>query len=179
MRLLAALVLPPLLALGIAFGAMRLVGGPPSSPHMHAQGVVWGKRTFVNRAALRRWLHSRGRSYQAWERRHPVKPRATPPKAVPPSAHGSSAVGSKMVVGSVALVALAALALLARRRRPPVRRLRGRVRRPPFPRPRLGTSYARAHSATLLAWRAHPDLAWYVAGGALVAGAALVIAGWG
>jgi hypothetical protein len=180
-RLLAALVLPPLLALGIAFGAMRLVGGPPSSPHMHAQGVVWGKRTFVNRAALRRWLHSRGRSYEAWARRHPVKPkpRATPSNAVPPSAHGSSAVRSKMAVGGIALVALAALALLVRRRRPPVRRLRGRVPRPSFPRPRLGTSYARAHSATLLAWRAHPDLAWYVAGGALVAGAALVIAGWG
>jgi len=43
----------------------------------------------------------------------------------------------------------------------------------------VGASYVRAHSATLLAWRGHPDLAWYVAGGALAVGAGLVVAGWG
>jgi hypothetical protein len=83
-----------------------------------------------------------------------------------------------MVRGGIAALALAALALLVRRRRPRLRRLTGLVRGRSLPRPRVGTSYARAHSATLLAWRGHPDLAWYVAGGALVAGAALVIAGW-
>ena len=158
---------------------MRLVGGPPSSPHMHAQGVVWGKRTFVDRAALGRWLHSRGRSYQAWARRHPVKPkqRVAAPKADRPSSHGSSSFDSTMMLGGVALLAFGGLVFLVRRR-PPSRRLTGLPRRPSLPRPRLGPSYARAHSATLLAWREHPDLAWYVLGGVLVAGAAIVAAGW-
>jgi MYXO-CTERM domain-containing protein len=176
-RLLAALVLPPLLALGIVFGAMRLVGGPPSSPHERAQGVVWGKRTFVNRAAFARWLNSRGRSYLVWARRHPVRPKVAPSKGSRPSAHDSSSTGSTVAFGGFALFAVAALAFLLRRRRPPLRRLTGLVRRPSLPRPRPGPSYARAHSATLAAWRHHPDLAWYLAGGALVAGAALVVAG--
>jgi len=30
-----------------------------------------------------------------------------------------------------------------------------------------------------MAWREHPDLGWYVAGGALAVGAGLVVAGWG
>ena len=157
---------------------MRLVGGPPSSPQMHAQGVVWGKRTFVNRAALGRWLHARGRSYLVWARRHPVKPRPAASKADRPAADRSSSSDSTLLLAGIAVLAVGGLALLLRRRRPPLRRVSGLVRRPLLPRPRLGTSYARAQSATLLAWRDHPDLAWYVAGGALVAGAALVVAGW-
>jgi uncharacterized protein (TIGR03382 family) len=163
-RLLAALVLPALLALGIAFGATRIVGGALTSSHVRAHGVVWGKRTFASRAALARWLRSQGRSYQAWARRHPVKP---------PAANGraSSSLDSTTVGGGIAVLGLGALAFLVRRRRRSLRRLVAR------PGPRIGASYARAHSATVLAWRAHPDLAWYVAGGALVAGAALVVTG--
>jgi MYXO-CTERM domain-containing protein len=158
MRLLAALVLPPLLALGIAFGATRVVGGAPT----HAQPVVWGKRTFASRAALGRWLRSRGRSYEAWARRHP----ATPPVA---KDGRSSSLDSTTVGGGIAVLGLGALALLVRRRRRSLARL--------VSRPRIGASYARAQSATVLAWRAHPDLAWYVAGGALAVGAGLVVAG--
>jgi hypothetical protein len=177
-RLLGALVLPSLLTLAIAFGAMRIVGGPPAPPRAaHAQGIVWGKRTFVSRAALGRWLRSRGRSYQAWAQRHPVKPPVAKSKADRLAGDGSSPFDSPVVFGGIAVLAASGLAFLVRRRRRSAWRLTGLVRRPSLPRPRLGASYARAHSATVLAWRAHPDLAWYVAGGALVAGAALVVTG--
>ena len=161
MRLLAALVLPALIALGIAFGATRFVGGAPTSSRTHAHAVVWGTRTFASRAALGRWLRSHGRSYQAWARRHPVTP--------PVAGRRSSSLDSTTVGGGIAVLGLGALALLVRRRRRSLARL--------VSRPRIGASYARVHSATVLAWRAHPDLAWYVAGGALVAGAALVVTG--
>jgi hypothetical protein len=169
MRLLAALVLPALLTLAIAIGAVRIVGGLSRSPQKHAEGIVWGERTFASRADLGRWLESRGRSYDAWARRHPVKAAAATPKADRPASHRS------LLLGGVAVLALGGVVLLGgrRSRRPPL------SRRPSLPRPRVATTYARAHSATLLAWRGHPDLAWYVAGGALVAGAALVAAGWG
>jgi hypothetical protein len=165
----AALVLPALLTLAIAVGAVRIVGGLSAPPRTHAQGIVWGKRTFVSRADLGRWLRSRGRSYEAWARRHPLQASAATPKAERPVGHRS------LLLGGVAVLAVGGLALL----------VRGRGRRPPLarprslPRPRVSSTYARAHSAAILAWRGHPDLAWYVAGGALVAGAALVVAGWG
>ena len=167
MRLLAALVLPALLTLAIAVGAVRIVGGLPASPQTRAHAIVWGDRTFANRAAFGRWLESRGRSYQAWARRHPLEASAATPKADRPVGHRS------LLLGGTAVLVLGLLVLLLRRRsRPPL------SRRPSLPRPRVGSTYARAHSATVLAWRGHPDLAWYVAGGALVAGAALVVAGW-
>jgi hypothetical protein len=159
---LAALVLPPLLTLTIAVGAVRIVGGLSASPRTHAQGIVWGKRTFVSRAAFARWFESQGRSYELWVVRHPVAPPVAKPKA-----HRSSSRGSTMVLGGIAS-GLGALGLLLLVRR---RRLSGRLR------PRLGSSYERAHTATLLAWHEHPALVWYVAGGALVAGAALVVVG--
>jgi MYXO-CTERM domain-containing protein len=163
----AALVLAPLLTLGIAVGATRLVGGQPTSPRTHAHGVVWGKRTFVNRAELGRWLDSHGRSYEVWARRHPVEP-----KADRPVSNGSTSLDSTIVLAVIAVLALGGLALLARRRRrPPLHRLSGRVRRPSLHRPRLASSHA-------LAWRGHPDLAWYLAGGALAVGAGLAVAGW-
>jgi hypothetical protein len=166
-RLLAALVLPALLTLAIAVGAVRIVGGL-SPPRKHAEGIVWGERTFVSRADLGRWLESRGRSYEAWARRHPVKAAPATPKADRPARHRS------LLLGGVVVLTLGGLALLSRSgsRRPPL------TRRPSLPRPRVGASYARAHSATLLAWRTHPDFAWYVAGGALAVGAGLLVAGW-
>ena len=169
MRLLAALMLPPLLTLTIAVGAVRLVGGLSAAPRTHAHGIVWGKRTFVNRAELGRWLNSHGRSYQVWAQRHPVNAPAAMARADRPGGQRS------LLLAGISVLSLGGLALLVRRRRsrPPL------VRRPSLPRPRVGWSYARVQSATVLAWRGHPDLAWYVAGGALVAGAALVAAGWG
>jgi hypothetical protein len=169
MRLLAALVLPPLLTLAIAFTAVRLVGGLSAAPRTHAHGIVWGKRTFVNRAELGRWLSSQGRSYQVWAQRHPAGAPAATARADRPSGHRS------LLLAGLSVLSLGGLALLVSRRRsrPPL------VRRPSLPRPRVGWSYSRVQSATLLAWRGHPDLAWYVAGGALAVGAGLVVAGWG
>jgi hypothetical protein len=163
-RLLAALVLPPLLTLAIALVAVRMVGGLPSSPrtHAHAHAMVWGTRTFTSRAAFGRWLESRGRSYEAWARRHPAKPPVATSEA-----DGSSSRGSTTLLGGAAVLAALGLAFLVRRRRLAVRL-----------RPRLGSSYARAHSAAVLAWHEHPDLAWYVAGGALAVGVGLAVAGW-
>src|SRR5207248_4746670 len=62
MRLLAALVLPPLLAVCFAYTAERVVGGPPP-PQLRAEGLVWGKRTFATRADFARWLQAHGRNY--------------------------------------------------------------------------------------------------------------------
>lgn len=169
MRLLAALVLPPLLTLTIAVGAVRLVGGLSAAKRTQAHGVVWGKRTFVNRAELGRWLSSQGRSYEVWAKRHPAKLSAATAEADRPAGQRS------LLLAGISVLSVGGLALLGRRRRsrPPL------ARRPSLPRPRIGWSYSRAQSAAILAWRGHPDLAWYVAGGALVAGAALVVAGWG
>jgi LPXTG-motif cell wall-anchored protein len=169
MRLVAALVLPPLLTLTIAVGAVRLVGGLSVAPQTHAHGIVWGKRTFVNRAELGRWLNSQGRSYEVWAQRHPASAPAATARADGPAAHRS------FLLAGISVLSLGGLALLVRRRRsrPPL------ARRPSLPRPRVGWSYARVQSATILAWRGHPDLAWYVAGGALAVGAGLVVAGWG
>jgi hypothetical protein len=168
-RLLTALVLPALLTLAFAVTAVRIVGGLSTSPRTHAQGIVWGKRTFTSRAELGRWLESHGRSYQAWARQHPAQAPAATVTTDRPGAHRS------LLLGGIAVLSLGGLALLLRgpRRRPPL------ARHPSLPRRRIGSSYGRAHAATLLAWRAHPDLAWYVAGGALAVGAGLVVAGWG
>jgi hypothetical protein len=146
---------------------MRLVGDQPPRPRTHAHGIVWGKRTFVSRVELARWLNSRGRSYQVWARRHPARAKSDPPFV-------RRSLNSAMVLGGIAVLSFGGLALLAPHRRPPLRRRPVRVRQP-----RLRAPYARARTTTLLAWRRYPDLAWYVAGGALVAGAALLIAGWG
>ena len=82
-----------------------------------------------------------------------------------------------MAFVAVTLAALAAIGLvIVRRRRFRRRRLRLSAGRAV---PWLGSSYSRAHSATVMAWHDHPDLAWYLAGVALVAGAALVVASWG
>jgi hypothetical protein len=151
------------LTLAIAVGAVRIVGGLSDTPRTRPQGVVWGKRTFVSRYELGRWLESHGRSYELWARRHPVVPPVAKPKA-----DRSSSRGSAMVLGGIAC-GLGALGLLLLVRR---RRLSVRLR------PRLGSPSQRAHSVTVLAWREHPDLAWYVAGGVLAVCAGLAVAGW-
>jgi hypothetical protein len=166
-KLLAALVLPALLTLGVAYAGSRVVGGPPGSP-LRAEGFVWGKRTFPNRAAFARWYKSRGRSYEVWASRHPAPLPAKAAKKPRSSGGRLSPVGSAAAYGAVIFVAVAGIGLRIKRRR-----LR---RRHALARARL--SYARAHSATLTVWHGHPDLPWYVAGAALVAGATIVITSW-
>jgi hypothetical protein len=72
MRLLVAgLILSVVILLGFAaFEARVLVPEPSNGP---AQGVVWRGRTFATRADFARWLRSRGVSYRAWARSHPVQ----------------------------------------------------------------------------------------------------------
>ena len=168
MKLLAALVLPALLTLGVAYAGSRVVGGPPHSA-LRAEGFVWGKRTFTNRAAFARWYESHGRSYEVWASRHPAPLPAKLATSRRSTESRLSPIASAAAYGGVVFVAVAGIGLRIKRRR----RLR---RRGLLARHRL--SYARAHSATLVAWHDHPDFVWYVAGGTLVAGAALVIASW-
>lgn len=72
MRLLvASLILSVVILLGFAaFEARVLVPGPSNG---QAKGVVWRGRTFATRAEFARWLRSRGVSYRAWARSHPVE----------------------------------------------------------------------------------------------------------
>ena len=167
MRLLAALVLPALLTLGIAYGGSRFVGGPVHSP-LRAEGFVWGKRTFPNRAAFARWYAARGRSYAVWVSRHPAQPPATAAKESRLSVRLSPTVSAAAYAG-VVFVAVAGIGLRIMRRR------RWR-RRSLLARSRL--AFARAHSVSVTTWHEHPDLAWYVAGTVLVTGAVLVIGSW-
>ncbi|HYZ75963.1 MAG TPA: hypothetical protein VE596_01195 [Gaiellaceae bacterium] len=169
MRVLAALLLSPLLAVGIAYTAERVVGGPA------APQVVWGKRTFATHADFARWLRAHGRSYEVWAKRHPL-PRTTSSRDDRSWADRLTSASSRVAFLGVAVAAVAAAALVILRRRRSLRRRRGVWARRALP--WLGSSYARAHSGTLMAWRDHPGIAWYVAGAALVPGAALVVSSW-
>ena len=168
MRVLAALVLSPLLAVGIAYTAGRVAGGPPRAE------LVWGHRAFATRADLARWLRAHGQSYEVWAKRHPL-PKATSSGDDRSWADRLTSGHSRPAFLGVTVAAVAATALVIRRRRSRRRRLRLPVRRALA---WLGSSYPRAHTATVMAWRDHPDAAWYLAGVALVAGAALVVASW-
>lgn len=78
-KVVAALVLPALIVLVLAYGVMRLAPYPSPPSQKHAVGVVWAGRTFVNRAEFARWLRSRGVKYSVWAQRHPelsgIKPK--------------------------------------------------------------------------------------------------------
>ena len=69
--LLAALILPAAIVVAIAaFETRVLYPLPANGP---TRGIVWDGRTFVSRTDFARWLRSRGSSYAAWARRHPVR----------------------------------------------------------------------------------------------------------
>src|SRR5438067_2441734 len=53
--------------------AALMIGGakPPTTPY-HPSAITWADRVFASRAALARWLRSRGASYAAWRRTHPI-----------------------------------------------------------------------------------------------------------
>jgi hypothetical protein len=167
-RLLAALVLPALLTLGVAYGGSRFVGGPVHSP-LRAEGFVWGKRTFPNRAAFARWYEARGRSYAVWVSRHPTQPPAKAAKKSRSSGVRLSPTVSAAAYAGVIFLAVVGIGLRIKRRR------RWR-RRHLLARSRL--AFARAHSVSVATWHEHPDLAWYVAGTVLVTGAVVVIGSW-
>jgi hypothetical protein len=69
--LIAALILPAVIVLGIAAFETRIFHAVPSNGP--TRGIVWDGHTFATQAAFARWLRSRGFSYRVWARRHPVR----------------------------------------------------------------------------------------------------------
>ncbi|HYX88523.1 MAG TPA: hypothetical protein VE753_04070 [Gaiellaceae bacterium] len=125
MRFIAALVVPGLIVLALAYGETRLLDrSPPSSP-AQATGIVWAGRTFANRAEFSRWLRARGTSYRIWAQRHPeragIKPRRAAKRAARGGAksdHGPGFVLAGLGVAAAALAVLClALVVRVRRRR--------------------------------------------------------------
>jgi hypothetical protein len=169
MKALTVLVLPAVMAVGFFYVGVRVAGDLPQS-QKHPEGVVWGKRTFENRAALGRWLRSRGMSYEAWTRRHPV------PTRVKPARNPPSPTRSELLIG-VAVLAGLAIAFLVTGGRHEWAVSDGRH-------VLIGTGHAlgassgRVRSAATITMRRHPDLGWWLVGGALVAAAAVVVAQW-
>jgi hypothetical protein len=70
-RLLAAVLLAPALAAGIAVGAVRVAGHPPAYAGPEPEGLVWAGRVFTGRPPLAVWLQHRNGSYGTWSARHP------------------------------------------------------------------------------------------------------------
>jgi hypothetical protein len=162
-------VLPAVLLAGVFFVGVRVVGDLQQS-QVRAEGLVWGKRTFPNRAALGRWLVSRGMSYEAWARRHPVPAR---PKA---AADPLSPSRLELLIGLTVLSASAIAFFMTRRRL--VWALSDGRRALVGAGHALAASPGRARSAATFTMLRHPDLAWCLVGGALVAAAALVVVQW-
>ena len=71
--LVAFLIVPTMIVLGIAIFETRVVYPPPADGP--TQGIVWGDHTFATRADFARWLRVRGVPYRVWARRHPTPPR--------------------------------------------------------------------------------------------------------
>jgi hypothetical protein len=44
----------------------------PVPTTLHAKSIVWGDRVFQAPPALRRWLRSRGTTYEGWRGKHPA-----------------------------------------------------------------------------------------------------------
>jgi hypothetical protein len=74
--LVAALILPAVIVLGIAAFETRIFYPVPSNGP--TRGIVWDGHTFATKAAFARWLRSRGVTYRVWARRHPIRAGLTP-----------------------------------------------------------------------------------------------------
>jgi hypothetical protein len=74
--LVAALILPAVIVLGIAAFETRIFYPVPSNGP--TRGIVWDGHTFATQAAFARWLRSRGVTYRVWARRHPIRAGLTP-----------------------------------------------------------------------------------------------------
>ncbi len=69
--LVAALILPAVIVLGIAAFETRIFYPVPSNGP--TRGIVWAGHTFATQAAFAGWLRSRGVPYRVWARRHPLR----------------------------------------------------------------------------------------------------------
>jgi MYXO-CTERM domain-containing protein len=74
--LIAALILPAVIVLGIAAFETRIFYPVPSNGP--TRGIVWAGHTFATRTDFARWLRSRGVPYRVWARRHPIRAGLTP-----------------------------------------------------------------------------------------------------
>jgi hypothetical protein len=74
--LVAALILPAVIVLGIAAFETRIFYPIPSNEP--TRGIVWDGHTFATQVAFARWLRSRGVTYRVWARRHPIRAGLTP-----------------------------------------------------------------------------------------------------
>lgn len=85
---------------------VKTVQKPPPAQVLRAQGIVWDDRVFVDRAAFAAWLQSRGRSYEAWAKRHPsqasgaTSTTSTSSKATTSAAATSKTTGAETPAGS-------------------------------------------------------------------------------
>jgi hypothetical protein len=193
MKVLAILVVPAVIVLGLAFAETQILSSPPS--RAHATGIVWGGRTFVSRAQFSHWLRARHVRYRAWARRHParsgIKPRrhvqrATRPTRAPHADHRSGWPLGTVGGAAAVLAVLSALVVVSRRRlryasvASPRGRLRGvRRRRDVLERHLAGALFATVtsfRSAAFVARRRREELAWYALAVLLAIGTAFVLA---
>jgi len=128
MRVLGALLLPVAVLLPAAYVGHRLSEERPAPER--ATGVVWAGLVFVDSNSLRRWLTSRGGSYDLWALRHPRL--AWPTQAVPTRAQPNRAgTGHLLLGGLLALAAGVVLALFVASPPRSLVRLAARKRGPP------------------------------------------------
>ena len=70
-RILAILVMAPLLAVALAYGATRTVNDEPVQAATRASSIVWSDRVITTRKEMASWLSSHGARYDRWAQRHP------------------------------------------------------------------------------------------------------------
>jgi hypothetical protein len=124
--LIAALILPAVIVLGIAAFETRIFYPVPSNGP--TRGIVWDGHTFATQAAFARWLRSRGVPYRVWARRHPIQAGLTPNRLAKQAVlyrkrdardgrQKDSGWGLKAFGGGAAFLALLALGVVVVRRR--------------------------------------------------------------
>jgi hypothetical protein len=69
-RVLAVVLITPLLAAVALMLSRESVSSSPPPVKAKPQALVWADRVFTEPAPFARWLRSRDRSYDAWARRH-------------------------------------------------------------------------------------------------------------
>ena len=70
MRVLAVIVLTPILAAVVLVASRSSVSSKPPPVRTKPQSLVWADRVFTEPGPFSRWLRSRDRSYAVWARKH-------------------------------------------------------------------------------------------------------------
>ena len=125
---IAALILPALIVLGIATLETRVLYPPPANGL--TKGLVWDGRTFSSRLEFAVWLRAHGIRYAVWARRHPalsgfepkrktqqLAKRTAKPTGSPQMARRKTPGWSKGLGGGVAAIGALSLIILFFRRR--------------------------------------------------------------